>query len=62
MMRLRTIEPGYFVVIDAEGVEVPESRRSVPAGRDAERDQRIVHELRIRMGPDCDVIFQVREP
>lgn len=57
-MRLRRDEPGYFVVIDAEGKEVTESRRRVPEGRGTARDDRIVAELRGSMGPDCDVVFK----
>lgn len=55
---LRNTEPGYFVVITAEGAEIADSRRPVPEGRDAKRDELIVHELRAAMGPTCEVVFR----
>lgn len=55
---LRVDEPGYFVVITADGEEIAESKRLVPAGRDPTRDERIVNELRAGMGPTCDVVFR----
>lgn len=57
-MAERNDEPGYFVVIDAEGAEIRDSRRPVPAGRDHARDERIIHMLRAAMGPGCHVVFK----
>lgn len=48
--------PGYFVVIDPEGVEVDGSRRYV-SGMDPERERRIRNEMEGKMGPGCCVEF-----
>lgn len=61
MRHLRGKEPGFFVVVD-DGAEIVESRRHVAAGFDAAGDQRIVDELRAKMGPNCDVVFRIAEP
>jgi hypothetical protein len=58
---LRVDEPGYFVVITADGEEIPESRRRVPEGRDPRHDKRIVNDLRALMGPTCEVVFRPRD-
>lgn len=58
MTALRVDEPGYFVVITADGEEIPESKRHVTEGRDPSRDERIVNDLRAGMGPTCDVVFR----
>ena len=61
MSGMRVDEPGYFVVIDADGAEIRESRRDVPPGRDPARDDAIVTQLRSGMGPTCDVVFKPRD-
>lgn len=53
----RVDEPGYFVVIDADGAEVPKSKRNVPAGRNSARDKAIVAAYG-ELGPDCYVAFK----
>jgi hypothetical protein len=48
---------GYYVVVDAEGAEVANSRRKV-TGLSRELELRIVAELEAGMGPDCHVEFK----
>ena len=49
---------GYFFVVDAEGAEVPGSRRPVKAGMEREHALAIADELQGGLGPDCSVEFR----
>ena len=48
--------PGYMVVIDADGAQVPGSRRDV-TGLTVAESQQVRRELEAAMGPDCYVEF-----
>ena len=49
---------GYLLVIDAEGGEIPESRREVPATMDREQALVIRAELQRGLGEGCFVEFR----
>lgn len=49
---------GYLIVIDAEGGEIPESRREVPATMDREQALAIRAELQRGLGEGCHVEFK----
>jgi hypothetical protein len=49
--------PGYLVVIDPDGAEVPGSRRDV-TDRTREEALKVRAELERAMGPDCHVEFK----
>jgi hypothetical protein len=51
------ILPGYLVVIDAEGAEVPDSRRDI-TGLSREQALAIRAKLEAGLGPDCHVEFK----
>lgn len=58
MMPLRRNEPGYFVVVDEAGKEIPESRRTVPEGFNRKGDSQIVEHLLRTKGEGCEVVFR----
>lgn len=49
--------PGYLVVIDADGAEVPSSRREV-TGLSREQALAVRAKLEAGVGPDCHVEFK----
>lgn len=49
---------GYLLVVDAEGAEVPGSRRHIPSDMPYEEAISIRRELEHGSGPDCSVEFR----
>ena len=56
-MQYRLEEPGYFVVLNEQDVEIGGTRRDVPQGFDQELDKRIVFALAMAMDDGCRVVF-----